>query len=319
MNSIAKIIIFTAGLAIILPILYSGKLLRWLPPYGTDPANLFQSAGAQLARWSASLQKNNAVEPAQTPSAADTAPEPPIAAKFTPPEKPYRILLVGDSFVAVAGGFGDIAEKELVGFSDVTVLRQGKVSSGLSRPDFYDWHQAAKKTIAEFKPNVAIIMMGTNDAQSFEVVENQKKQVINFGTNEWDRRYQSRAELFIKEFTDRGSIVYWIGLPAMRVGAYDAKIKRLSKLQEAAVKNNSQAKFISSTELMSDGQTAYQPFMPDKNGIMRATRNPDGTHLSYFGGTLLVEKILEKLKQDLNLSLPVQTQPSTVTTQNPAQ
>jgi len=37
---------------------------------------------------------------------------------------------------------------------------------------------------------------------------------------------------------------------------------------------------------------------------MRATRNPDGTHLSYFGGTLLVEKILEKLKQDLDLSIP---------------
>ena len=302
MDTLKKIIILTAGLAVILPVLYSGKLLRWLPPYGADPANLFQSAGAQLARWSASLQKSTAVEPAETPSATDTAPEPPVAIKFTPPAKPYRILLVGDSFVAVAGGFGDIAEKELVGFPDVSVLRQGKVSSGLSRPDFYDWHQAAKKTIAEFKPNIAVIMMGTNDAQSFEVVENQKKQVVNFGTNEWDRRYQNRAESFIKEFTDRGSIVYWIGLPAMRVATYDAKIKRLSKLQEAAVKNNPQAKFISSAELMSDGQTAYLAFMPDENGVMRATRNPDGTHLSYFGGTILVEKILEKLKLDLDLA-----------------
>jgi len=298
-----KIIIFTTGVAIILPILYSGKLLRWLPPYGADPANLFQSAGAQLAHWSESLLRHDATGQPQTSAAASETQTQPIEMKFTPPAKPYRILLVGDSFVAVAGGFGDIAEQKLIGFSDVAILRQGKVSSGLSRPDFYDWHQAAKSTMAEFKPNVAIIMMGTNDAQSFEIMENQKKQVIDFGTAEWDRRYQSRAELFIKEFTDNGSIVYWIGLPVMRSEVYDAKIKRLSKLQEAAVKNNPQAKYISSAELMSDGQTAYQPFMPDPKGVMRATRNPDGIHLSYFGGILLVEKILLELKKDLDLSI----------------
>lgn len=329
MNSINKIIFFVIGLAIVLPLLYAGKFLRWLPPYGADSTNFFQVAGAQLARWSPLRPKIEPTDPQLATTNGETATSTSITPqeiKFIPPAKPYRIFLAGDSFMAVSGGFGDIAEQHLVKFAQTNVWRQGKVSSGLSRPDFYDWQAAAQIAIARHNPNITIVMMGTNDAQSFEIRENNNKRVIAFGTAQWDAEYQNRAESFIKKFTDSGTAVYWIGLPIMRNAVYDQKIRRLSQLQKNATKNNPQAKFISGAELMAGGDTAYQPFAPDENGVMRATRNPDGIHLSYFGGTILVDKIIEELKKDLDLSIPAPPQPaalnsatSTIQTKNPAQ
>lgn len=306
MNTIKKIVILTAALAIIIPLANAGKLLRWLPPYGADPDNIFQKTGAGIAHIALAINPNKS-DPVQTAQAGGqngttTDPNIPLAKKFEPPAKPYRFLIVGDSLVAVAGGFGDIMEQKLITFSGISVLRKGKVSSGLSRPDYFDWNKEAETAIESFNPNVAIVMMGTNDAQSFEIVRDGKKQVIEYGTFQWDEEYLSRARSFIEKFTTRGVVLYWIGLPAMRDTVYAEKIEHVNELQNKAVRLDPMAKFISAEKLMSDGNKIYQPFMADEQGVMRATRNPDGIHLSYFGGTILVEKITNELKKDIELA-----------------
>jgi len=304
------------GLGIALPLIDSEKLLRWLPAYGADPANIFQAAGVQMA--SLNIPKNLPAAQPNEGSATGTKLQDKAAIAGTDSlqikdlkiEKPYRILLVGDSFMAVAGGFGDILEQKLVGFGDTVVLRKGKVSSGLSRPDYYDWNKEAASAINTFKPNVTIIMMGTNDAQSFATNINGKKTVAAFGSEQWDAEYAGRAASFARLFTDAGSIVYWIGLPSMRNATYGQKITRLTKLQESAVNANNRAKFVPAQTMLS-GNNAYEPFVPDAQGIMRATRNPDGIHLSYFGGTILAEKFINCLNEDLQFTtlLPKQENP----------
>jgi len=304
MNPINKIIVLTAAIAIIIPIANAEKLLRWLPPYGAN--NIFQTSGADMARLALALDPNKP-DPAsdvQANEKIETAagPKTPQVKKIEPPEKPYRFLLIGDSFVAVAGGFGDIMEQKLITFRETAVLRKGKVSSGLSRPDYFDWNKEAETAILSFDPNIAIIMMGTNDAQSFEIMRDGKKQVIAYGTPQWDEEYLLRVESFIGKFTSRGIALYWIGLPAMRDPVYAEKIRHVSELQNNAIRLDPMARFISAEKLMSDGEKTYQPFMADQQGVMRATRNPDGIHLSYFGGTVLVEKILGEFKNDIDLT-----------------
>jgi hypothetical protein len=90
----------------------------------------------------------------------------------------------------------------------------------------------------------------------------------------------------------------------MREPDYDKKIRHVADLQKNAVQKYSVAKFISAFDLLS-GEKPYQAFMPDDKGVMRATRNPDGTHLSTFGGTILTEKIIAALKKDIDLSIIV--------------
>ena len=42
----------------------------------------------------------------------------------------------------------------------------------------------------------------------------------------------------------------------------------------------------------------------EMSDLPRALRNPDGVHLSYFGGTILVDKLIAKLNEDIQLAMP---------------
>jgi len=315
MSQIIKTLLLFLILAIALPLAFPEKFLHWLPPYGPDQNNLPQIAGAKLARFGLPYSPTNPIPPN---TAANIDATPPIVTQETKilpevaktpdnvplenkeaPQKPYRILIIGDSFIAVPGSFGQILEENLSGYDQATVIRKGKVSSGLSRPDYYDWIKESKKIAQETHPNIVIIMMGTNDAQGFYIEQNGKSSLAAFNTDLWKKEYLNRAARLIEVFNQINARVYWIGLPEMRQPGYNSKIKILSEIQMLACQDRSGAKFIPAADLVDNGR--YQPFVADPQGVMRATRNADGIHLSYFGGTLLVNKIIALLKTELDL------------------
>jgi hypothetical protein len=225
MSKIKKIIILMFLLAIILPIAYSSKLLAWISPRDNNPANIFQVIGVNEANFVASLGENK--ETTKTIDPIVPIIQEPVQENktFVAPEKPYRILIMGDSLVAVSGGFGEIMEQRLTTMNEVDVLREGKVSSGLMRPDYFDWKKESLKLTNSFNPNIAIVMMGTNDAQSIEFKEDGIKKFLSYGSHEWDLEYANRIKAFNSQLTSRGVTVYWIGLPAMRDAAYAQKIR----------------------------------------------------------------------------------------------
>ena len=65
-------------------------------------------------------------------------------------------------------------------------VMKGKDAAGQNYKDYFDWNEEAAVAIGSFSPNVAVIMMGTNDAQSFEVVRDGKKEVVQYGSAQWD-------------------------------------------------------------------------------------------------------------------------------------
>jgi hypothetical protein len=298
MSTIKKAIILMILLAIFIPIIHYSKLISWISPRDNNPANIFQTIGVNEASIIASIGEKK--ETVETPT--PVLQEPQTNKSFVAPQKPYRILIMGDSLIAVAGGVGEILEQKLIAIGGSEVLREGKVSSGLMRPDYFDWQKESLTLTNSFTPNIAIVMMGTNDAQSIDFKENGTKKLLSYGSHEWDNEYANRVKAFNNQLTNRGVTVYWIGLPAMRDAPYAGRIRHLNELNEAAGKENPQVKYISAEDLMAGDKTAYQAFMPDENGVMKATRIADGIHLSYFGSTYLVGKVIDILKKDVDLS-----------------
>jgi len=298
MSTIKKAIILMILLAVFIPIIHSSKLIAWISPRDNNPANVFQTIGVNEANILASLGEKKEIVDTPTP----VLQEPQTNKSFVAPQKPYRILIMGDSLIAVAGGVGEIMEQKLIAIGGSEVLREGKVSSGLMRPDYFDWQKESSILANSFNPNIAIVMMGTNDAQSIDIKEDGKKKILSYGSHEWDNEYTNRVKKFNNQLTNKGVTVYWIGLPAMRDAPYAARIRHLNELNEAADKENSQVKYISAEDLMAGDKTAYLAFMPDENGVMKATRISDGIHLSYFGSNYLVGKVIDTLKKDIDLS-----------------
>ncbi|MEZ4269846.1 MAG: DUF459 domain-containing protein, partial [Myxococcota bacterium] len=83
---------------------------------------------------------------------------------------PMEVLLLGDS--NIYGALGKEIQRALpaVGFH---VVRRGKPTSGLARPDFFDWFDTARELIGRYRPDVVIVMLGGNDGQRLERVNNQ--------------------------------------------------------------------------------------------------------------------------------------------------
>lgn len=213
-------------------------------------------------------------------------------------------LLVGDSFIKVYGGVGDVLESELLRYKNVEVKREGVVSSGLSRPDYFDWQKRAKELILGFRAKIVVVMLGTNDAQSFQMTTKEGKlDVYVYGTEKWKQEYAKRAADFLNIFSSEGIIVYWLGMPIMRDKSYSDRMKGLNEIYQKAAENSSSAFFISTWDMFSDKDGNYISSLANEKGIQMALRASDGIHLTRFAGNMVVDKLIKKIQENIPLEL----------------
>jgi len=194
----------------------------------------------------------------------------------------YRFLIIGDSFIAVRGGMGEILEGELLNYKDVTIKRVGVVSSGLSRPDYFNWEVKAIGLISQYKPNIVLVMLSSNDAQS--ITTSKGDLITYFGSPNWNEEYAKRVSSLLDIFEKNNITTFWIGFPIMKNKAYSERIKNLNLIYEKECQKRKNAYFFSTRELLADEKGNYLSSMPDEQGIYRAIRQSDGIHLTYFGG-----------------------------------
>ena len=79
------------------------------------------------------------------------------------PPRVERVLLVGAS--SMQHDLGKQLEKRLGQYEELTVMRCGRHSSGLARPDYFDWAATLGELKGEFGPDLIIAQWGENDCQ----------------------------------------------------------------------------------------------------------------------------------------------------------
>jgi len=227
----------------------------------------------------------------------------------TPPKiySSYRFLIIGDSFIAVWGGLGEILEKKLLNYNDVFVKRFGQVSSGLSRPDYFNWELEATELISQYNPNIAIVMLSSNDAQS--ILTPHGNLVANYGEANWNQEYAKRVSNLLDIFEKNNIIVFWIGFPVMKNQAFSNRIGNLNLIYQKESQKGENVYFFSTREYLTDENKNYVSYLPDEQGIYRAVRQADGIHFTYFGGRLVADQLIKKMEEIIKLELKVKTGP----------
>ncbi len=79
-------------------------------------------------------------------------------------QHPLRVAVVGDS---LASGLGVFAERAM-NPALTRVSKQGRISTGLSRLDYFDWIYEMQHIMDVFDPDLVIVMVGVQDNQSLE-------------------------------------------------------------------------------------------------------------------------------------------------------
>lgn len=200
-----------------------------------------------------------------------------------------RVLIVGASSIQFA--IGTALEKEIPKYEGVKARRFGKLASGLSRPDFFDWPAQIRKLLKEFKPDLMIANFGGNGAQGIPLG---KRKSAKFKTPEWDEAYTKRVHQIIDMAHDAGADVAFLGMPNMRSKKFANKMKYLNRVQKEAAESRG-AVWVSSWDWTSDSKGKYRKSIKigKKRGLMRTS---DGIHYSKLGARFVVKNMLAQLE-----------------------
>ena len=213
-------------------------------------------------------------------------------------DPPYRILIIGDSFIAER--FGPELEKSLLSYDQVTVFRQGVYSTGLSRPDYFDWNAEISNLLTERQSNVVIVMFGANDAQDLRAIDGPT--VSHYGAADWNTEYAKRASEFIDGIASDDCKIFWIGNPIARDDYYLNRMLNLNSVYEAECKKEKNCQYISTWEMLTDKNGDYSAYLPDETGKNYLARASDGIHPTLFGAQILVKETIKTISLFIDLN-----------------
>lgn len=214
-------------------------------------------------------------------------------------EPPYRLLIVGDSFIAER--FGPGLEKELLLYKDTTVYRKGIYSTGLSRPDYFDWNKQIKELIEAHSANVVIVLFGANDAQDLKTVGG--KTITHYGDKNWNEEYGKKVSAFLDIFAENKITVFWIGNPIARDDYYLKRMANLNYVFQNECSKYKNCYFISTWDVLKDSKGKYSAYLPDATGKNRLARASDGIHTTPFGAEILIKAVMTKIKERMKLEI----------------
>jgi hypothetical protein len=258
-------------LALIKPMVVLGGALR------------FDRPGRALDAW---LGRNG--EPHH--SLAEVKPEKPKWPRHVTRGRPLRLYIVGDSMAQVFGS-------SLVNLAgDTHVIRaklEYKVSSGLSRPDFFDWPQRLVDQLVDYDPDATVVLFGANDGQNVKL----EGKVLKVGTSAWREVYRRRVDAAMELLTQGGRRVYWVGNPIMKDRGYRERIAMMDRIYEAEAKKRPGVRFVSTWTLMAK-KGAYSDYLRPGGGDLVLMRASDGIHLTRAGGDRMAGAVLDVIEQD---------------------
>ncbi|WP_164710382.1 SGNH/GDSL hydrolase family protein [Euzebya pacifica] len=165
-------------------------------------------------------------------------------------------------------------------------------SSGLSRPDFYDWPARAAQLMAEEDPDIWVVMVGANDGQ--DVIDD-GGQFRQLGTDEWEAIYRSRIGGLMDLLTADGRAVIWIGQPVMRDTEFDERMEYLSSLYQSEASARAYVSFVDARRVFAGDDGRYADYLPAGDGSLTQMRLGDGIHLTRSGAERLVSQLLPLL------------------------
>ena len=265
----------------------------------TEPAADIQGADGKIHAGAGEGEASDvkATEPIKE-AAEDSAPardeEPPKAPKCTKQGKALKVYAVGSSTMA---GLAFVMRKPLTK-RGVDFQSGAKPSSGLSRPDFFDWPAEIPKIVKRVDPDVFVVSMGTNDNQAVRLAD---RSWVRPNKPKWEEVYRSRVRAMLEGMNEgRQRRIIWIGPNSVHGRKKGSRRYRINEMMRDEV-----TRFAGDTHYID----LYRLITHEKSGRVRRliqrksdgryfkARAKDGVHLSLPAlRFLLAEEVYQALE-----------------------
>jgi len=234
-------------------------------------------------------------------SSTTVAPAVPADTNRTPTETdPARVLLVGDS---EAGGLSPFLAKVLDGTGVTAMTTDYKVSSGLVRPDFYDWPAHLRETVPVAAPDIVIALFGGNDGQAFQTDDPDAGAAAGkaVDTPEWRAEYGRRVGAVMDFLSADGRTLIWVGVPNAEKEEFTARLAVQNEVVKAEVAAHPGVVFVDSWYQFTGIDGSFAPLIMDpRDGEFKPVRSEsDGFHLNTTGEEILAYVVGNAVIADL--------------------
>jgi hypothetical protein len=169
-----------------------------------------------------------------------------------------------------------------------------KVSSGLARPDYFNWPAELSRQVARLNPQLVVLMLGSNDNQPLLARDGK---TYSFGTDGWKREYHRRVGAVMDQLIARNRWVVYVGVPILATRNEQWPIINTVIREEAA--KRSRAVYVDSFSLFQDPNGNYTQYLPNDKGQLVQVRTPDGIHFQRAGADLLARETLRVMEHTI--------------------
>lgn len=203
-------------------------------------------------------------------------------------DNPAKVHIVGDSD---AGTFGPYLQTLLDNTLIATTSLDYKVSSGLARPDFFNWPDELRATLPEVDPDIVVVTFGGNDSQGLSKPQADLEWVVNDPMSnqaEWSAEYQRRVLEVLDILLENDREVVWVGIPNDDNPDVTARLKLQDDAVRAAIAERPDVVFVDTWTRFSGRDGNWAEFVVDpRDGVGKDVRADDGFHLNVTGAEIL--------------------------------
>lgn len=201
---------------------------------------------------------------------------------------PVRVLAVGDS---IGEDLAIGLARALSGRKSFVLRTDARQSTGLARPDYFDWVSQIALDVRRFRPDVVVAMFGANDAQSFIAGGHG----VRLGSAEWRRIYRQRAGRIMAQVSATGRPLIWVGMPPMAADWRSQSMRMINGLVRAEAARHRGVLYLDSWRLFSGPGGGYSAFLRNASGEQELVRTTDGVHLTAAGLDRLASAVMRSM------------------------
>ncbi len=203
-----------------------------------------------------------------------------------------RIILMGDSLME---DFGVTFYRHFKSRRGFQMILLAKFSTGLCRPDYFNWFEIFPQTLHENAPHVVLFMIGANDA--LPVWHSRGNTTPNKPEDKWKLAYGERVGRLLADARNRQVLPLWVGMPVMG-GKYAALLAQTEEAtREACASRN--VSYVDNRSLLADENGQYQSFIRNGAGKVVRVRTKDKQHMTPEGNRMILEAALPDFEQVL--------------------
>lgn len=247
------------------------------------------------------LRSGTAFEPEASPPPLPSLEEVPANRPVFTAAHPLRLWIGGDSLV-VTPGESIVRAAEATGAVRSVAPVDGRVATGLERPEVFDWYAHLGRVLKRKQPEAVVLAFGGNDDHDYMSGVPEGVAIGAFGSESWTAEYRRRVDAVMDLVARRARLLLWIGLPITSDEAQSLRFDTINAIvHEEAEKRRGRVAFVDTYTLLTGPDGGYAQYLTGDRGTLEKVRRGDGVHLERAGGDIVAAAVMRELERRFEL------------------